>query len=76
MARKRKTGGKKKRGYNVWSSDEIKALRQHSKDRTPVKKVAKEMKRTEATIRMKAYKLGFSLGHRRRAAKKTRRKAR
>jgi hypothetical protein len=56
----------KKRAYKVWTKDDLKELRQHSKSKTPVAKIAKGMKRTEATIRMKAYQLGFSVGHRRR----------
>ena len=61
MAKKRK-----KRGYKVWTAGELKVLRQHSRARTSVAKIAKEMKRTEATLRMKAYQLGLSLGHRKR----------
>ena len=68
MAKKRKTS--RTRGYNVWTSDDLKTLRRHSKEKTPVKKVSKEMKRSEATIRMKAYGLGLSMGHRRRTTKK------
>ena len=60
MAKKRKT-----RGYKVWTKDELKALRQHSRLKTPVVKLSKLLKRTEATIRMKAYGLGLSVGHRR-----------
>jgi hypothetical protein len=73
MAQKRKTTKKapsRKRGYNVWTPDDLKKLRQHSKDMTPVSRVSKEMKRSEATIRMKAYSLGLSMGHRRRGKKK------
>ena len=63
MAKKRK-----KRGYKRWTDADLKALKKHSRDKTPVAKVAKMMKRTEATIRMKAYSLGLSMGHRRRRA--------
>ncbi len=56
----------KKRAYKVWSSQDLKELKKHSREKTPVRKIAKAMKRTEATIRMKAYQLGFSVGHRRR----------
>jgi len=56
----------KRRAYKVWTKDDLKALRQHSRAKTPVAKIAKELKRTEATIRMKAYQLGFSVGHRKR----------
>jgi hypothetical protein len=59
---------RRKRGYKLWTADDVRALRQHSRTRTPVRKIAKEMKRTEATLRMKAYQLGFPLGHRDRRA--------
>ena len=63
MAKKRK-----RRAYSFWTKDELKSLRQHSRAKTPVVKIAKELKRTEGTIRMKAYQLGFSVGHRKRRA--------
>ena len=69
MAKARKKPAKK-RGYKTWSSDDLKTLRRHSKERTPVTKVARELKRSEPTIRMKAYSLGLSMGHRRRGVKK------
>jgi hypothetical protein len=75
MAKKRKTtkkGSGRKRGYNRWTSDDLKTLRRHSKERTPVSRVSRDMKRSEATIRMKAYSLGLSMGHRRRGSKKKR----
>jgi hypothetical protein len=61
------------RGYNTWTKDDLKELRRHSKERTPVADIAGDMGRSEATIRMKAYSLGMSVGHRRRKAKKARR---
>jgi hypothetical protein len=67
MAKKRKV-----RAYKSWSPDEIKTLRRHSKEKTPVSKVSKEMKRTEPTIRTKAHSIGLSMGHQTRKAKKTR----
>jgi hypothetical protein len=75
MAKKRKSAKKAAsgtRGYNVWTRDDLKELRRHSKERTPVADMSKDMGRTEATIRMKAYSLGLSVGHRRRKAKKAR----
>ena len=63
MAKKRK-----KRVYKTWTKDDLKALRQHSRAKTPVAKMSKLLKRTEGTIRMKAYALGLSVGHRRRKA--------
>jgi hypothetical protein len=55
----------KKRPYKVWTPSNIKELKKHSREKTPVAKIAKAMKRTEATIRMKAYSLDVSVGHRR-----------
>jgi hypothetical protein len=63
MAKKRK-----KRAYKPWTNEDLKSLRQHSRAKTPVSKISKLLKRTEATIRMKAYALGVSVGHRRRQA--------
>jgi hypothetical protein len=63
----------KKRPYKSWTTDDLKELKRHSREKTPVAKIASAMKRTEATIRMKAYQLGFSVGHRRRSASKKRR---
>jgi len=58
----------KKRSYKVWTPADLRELKSHSRGKTPVSKIAKAMKRTEATIRMKAYQLGMSVGHRRRKA--------
>jgi hypothetical protein len=58
----------KKRKYKVWTKDDMKELKRHSREKTPVSRIAKAMKRTEATIRMKAYQLGFSVRRRRRKA--------
>lgn len=46
-----------------FTKDDIKALKAHSKARTPVSKIAKQMKRTEGSLRQKALKLGIGLGH-------------
>ena len=62
MAKKRK-----RRSYKVWTADELKALKKFSREKIPVARIAKALKRTEATIRMKAYGLGMSIGHRRRS---------
>jgi len=44
---------------------DVKLLKQHSKARTPVPKLAKLMKRSEGSLRQKALKLGIGLGHQR-----------
>jgi hypothetical protein len=58
--------GKKKRPTpKLYTGSDIKLLKQHSKARTPVPKIAKLMKRTEGSLRQKALKLGIGLGHQR-----------
>jgi hypothetical protein len=64
MAKKKR----KTRSYKRWTDADIRALKKYSREKLPVAKVSKLMKRTEATIRMKAYSLGLSMGHRRRRA--------
>ena len=48
-----------------WTKDDVRALKAHSKARTPAAQVAKAMKRTEAAVRQKAKTIGIGLGHRR-----------
>lgn len=48
-----------------WTKDEYKTLKAHSKARTPVVKIAKEMKRSAGALRQQALKLGVGLGHQR-----------
>ncbi len=56
---------KKKRARVLYSKEDVKTLRAHSKARTPVAKIAKQMKRSEGSLRQKAIKLGIGLGHQR-----------
>jgi hypothetical protein len=44
---------------------DVKELRAHSKERTPVAKIVKLTRRSEGSLRQKAIKLGIRLGHRR-----------
>ena len=46
-----------------FTKDDIKTLKAHSKARTPISKITKQMKRTEGSLRLKALKLGIGLGH-------------
>ena len=55
----------KKRVRIEYTKADIRDLRAHSKARTPVKKIARSMKRSEASLRQKAVGLGIGLGHRR-----------
>ena len=56
---------KKKPARNLYTAADIKLLKQHSKARTPVPKIAKLMKRSEGSLRQKALRLGIGLGHQR-----------
>ena len=48
-----------------WSKDEYRTLKAHSKAKTPVVKISKQMKRTSGALRQQALKLGIGLGHQR-----------
>lgn len=48
-----------------YSKDDVKLLKQHSKARTPVAKIVRQMKRTEGSLRQKARALAIPLGHQR-----------
>jgi hypothetical protein len=48
-----------------YTKADVKELRAHSKARTPVAKIAEQMKRTEGSLRQKALALSIRLGHRR-----------
>lgn len=53
----------KKRSRVAYTKADVRQLRVHSKARTPVKKIAKAMKRSEGSLRQKALRLGIGLGH-------------
>ena len=55
----------KKPARKPYTASDVKLLRQHSRARTPVSKIARLMKRTEGSLRQKALKLGVGLGHQR-----------
>ncbi|MGO9008300.1 MAG: hypothetical protein ACLQIQ_20505 [Beijerinckiaceae bacterium] len=48
-----------------WTKEDMRALKAHSKAKTPVDKISKAMKRTVGALRRKAGILGIGLGHRR-----------
>jgi hypothetical protein len=56
---------KKKVVRKPYTTADVKLLKQHSKAKTPVGKIAKAMKRTEGSLRQKALALGIGLGHQR-----------
>jgi len=61
MARKRARRSK----LRPWSLADVRELRAHSRSKSPIKKIAKAMKRTAGALRQKAFALGLPLGHRR-----------
>ncbi|MGY8684162.1 hypothetical protein Q2941_41375 [Bradyrhizobium sp. UFLA05-153] len=56
---------KKRPARKPYTAADMKLLKQHSKARTPVVKIAKLMKRSEGSLRQKAITLGIGLGHQR-----------
>nr|WP_271611202.1 hypothetical protein [Bradyrhizobium sp. CCBAU 21360] len=48
-----------------WTVTDVRTLKKHSKSRTPVAKVSRELKRTVSALRVKASQLGIGLGHQR-----------
>jgi hypothetical protein len=53
----------KRRVIKLWTKEDVRMLKAHSKARTPVTKVSKVMKRTIGALRRKAGLLGVGLGH-------------
>ena len=63
-----KAGGrtaKRRIQRRAWTKEDQRELRAHSKAKTPVTAISKEMKRSVGALRQQALKLGISLGHRR-----------
>jgi hypothetical protein len=46
-----------------WTRADVKELRKHSRDKTPVKTISRALKRTPGALRQKARALGIPLGH-------------
>jgi len=56
---------KKKQARKLYTATDIKLLKQRSKARTQVSKIAKTMKRSEGSLRQKALTLNIGLGYQR-----------
>ena len=56
---------KKKITRREYTKADVKELREHSKARTPVARIAKLTRRSVGSLRQKALKLGIGLGHQR-----------
>ena len=68
MAKKRKA--KKRATRTVWLKADTAALKQYSRQKLPIAKVVKLMKRSAAMLRTKASLLGLPLGHQSRKKKR------
>jgi hypothetical protein len=53
--------GKKRR---AWTSVQVRELKLLARKKTPVRKIAKSLKRTESATRQKAFSMGLSLDSR------------
>ncbi len=54
-----------RRVLKPWTKDDVRALKAHSRARTPVAKISKQMKRTVGALRRRAGILGIGLGEHR-----------
>jgi hypothetical protein len=59
-----KTGRKIMKRKRLTKEDD-RTLKAHSKAKTPVVKISKQMKRTIGALRQRVLRLGFGLGHQR-----------
>jgi hypothetical protein len=57
-----------------WTAQDERELKRHSKNRTPVPKISKALKRTVGALRQKARRLGIAIGHRQRPKRRSRRR--
>jgi hypothetical protein len=57
MAKKRST-------RRQWSRDDVRELKASARQKTPARKIARSLKRTEGATRQKAFSLGISLDSR------------
>jgi hypothetical protein len=57
----RMKNGKKRR---AWTTDHVRELKSLARKKTPARKIAKSLKRTEGATRQKAFSLGLSLDSR------------
>ncbi len=62
VAKKTAPARSARRVIKPWTKDDVRSLKAHSKARTPVVKISKEMKRTVGALRRRAGILGIGLG--------------
>ena len=56
---------KRRKKCIAWTKANVAELKKYSKEKLPVAKISKAMKRTAGALRQKALHLGLPLGHRR-----------
>jgi hypothetical protein len=59
------TKAKRKIKRATWTKANVTELKKYSKEKLPVVKISKAMKRTVGALRQRALSLGIPLGHRR-----------
>jgi hypothetical protein len=52
---------KKSKKRRAWTVTEVRGLKAMAKTKTPAKRIAKKLKRTESATRQKAFSIGLSL---------------
>jgi hypothetical protein len=65
MPKKKNGASNGERTRRLWSKEDMRELKAHSKAKSPLAKIAKKMKRTPAALRQQAFKMGLGLGHQR-----------
>ena len=55
---------KKRSKRREWTRDDVRELRVSARQKTPARKIARSLKRTEGATRQKAFSLGISLDSR------------
>jgi hypothetical protein len=55
---------KKRSKLRGWTKDDVRKLKALARQKTPVRKIARSLKRTESATKQKAFSLGISLNSR------------
>ena len=55
---------KKRSKRREWTKNDVRELRDSAREKTPARKIARSLKRTEGATRQKAFSLGISLDSR------------
>ena len=53
---------KKENHRRLWTKSDLRDLKRHSRKRTPLDEIVKDMQRTVGALRWKACQMGFGLG--------------